>query len=151
MQGQFSRSRRRKNSWKLPTAAKVNTPDELFDTISYGVWHRNAEWILSNTVEPTADPCEWKAVGEGLDYNPHRVSDGKITARAEDDRYLKELKIYLPTGEDSYALSEILTPAYDPDVHEASLSAAWPEGAEYVYVRAEDYAGNVTVYRQYGN
>jgi hypothetical protein len=79
------------------------------------------------------------------------VSDGKITARAEDDRYLKELKIYLPTGEDSYALSEILTPAYDPDVHEASLSAAWPEGAEYVYVRAEDYAGNVTVYRQYGN
>lgn len=79
------------------------------------------------------------------------VSGGKITARAEDNGYLKELRIYLPTGEDAYALNEILTPAYDPDVHTASLSAAWPKGAEYVYIRAEDYAGNVTVYRQYGN
>ena len=73
-------------------------------------------------------------------------ADG-ITAQGEDDGYLKELKIYLPEGEDAYALHETLAPA--PDTHSASLTASWPEGAEYVYIRAEDYAGNVTVIRQY--
>lgn len=66
------------NGWKLPTRAVANAPEDFFDTISYGVWHKHAEWILKNTVEPTTDPCEWREVGEGMDYNPHRVSDGQL-------------------------------------------------------------------------
>ena len=61
----------------------------------------------------------------------------------------KDLRLYLPTGEDTYAVNEILTPAYDPDVHTAEIRAELPENIEYVYVRAEDFAGNVTVYRHY--
>ena len=47
------------------------------------------------------------------------------------------------------AVNEIRTPVYDPDVHTAELTAEIPADAEYVYVRAEDYAGNVTVVRHY--
>ena len=75
--------------------------------------------------------------------------DGILSAAVSDNGYLKELRIYLPTGEDTYAVNEILTPAYDPDVHTAEIRAELPENIEYVYVRAEDFAGNVTVYRHY--
>ena len=77
------------------------------------------------------------------------VEDGVLHAHASDDGYLKQLRIYLPTGEDAYAVNEIHTPAYDPAVHTAEIRAEIPQDAEYVYVRAEDYAGNVTVIRHY--
>ena len=77
--------------------------------------------------------------------------DGVLYAAVSDNGYLREVRIYLPTGSDSYAVNEILTPDYDKNVHTAEITAEIPAEAEYVYVRAEDYAGNVTVYRQYGN
>ena len=77
------------------------------------------------------------------------VEDGVLHAHASDDGYLKQLRIYLPTGEDAYAVNEIHTPAYDPAVHTAEIRAEIPQDVEYVYVRAEDYAGNVTVIRHY--
>jgi hypothetical protein len=67
-----------KNEWRLPTRPDIATPEDFFDTIAHGVWHKHAEWILNTDVEPTAEPCEWKCVGEGIDYNPHRMADGRI-------------------------------------------------------------------------
>lgn len=78
-----------------------------------------------------------------------KEKDGVLTAAVSDNGYLRQLRIYLPTGADSYAVNEILTPAYDKNVHTAELRAELPQDAEYVYVRAEDYAGNVTVVRHY--
>ena len=75
--------------------------------------------------------------------------DGILRVTVADNSYLRELRIYLPTGEDAYAVNEIQTPAYDPAVHTAEIRAEIPQDAEYVYVRAEDYAGNVTVIRHY--
>lgn len=77
------------------------------------------------------------------------MEDGSLHATATDEGYIKQLRIYLPTGEDAYAVNEIQTPVYDPDVHTTELTAEIPADAEYVYVRAEDYAGNVTVVRHY--
>ena len=77
------------------------------------------------------------------------VEGDEIRAEAEDNGYLKQLRIYLPTGEDAYSVNEIVNPAYERDVHTAALTAEIPTDAEYVYVRAEDYAGNVTVIRHY--
>jgi hypothetical protein len=91
--------------------------------------------MVMDTVKPRITACT--------------VRDGILSAAMSDNGYLKELRIYLPTGEDSYAVNEILTPAYDPDVHTAEIRAELPENIEYVYVRAEDFAGNVTVYRHY--
>ena len=78
-----------------------------------------------------------------------REEDGVLYAEIADNGYLRELRIYLPTGMDDYAVNEILCPAYDKDVHTAEIQAEIPAEAEYVYVRAEDYAGNVTVVRHY--
>ena len=75
--------------------------------------------------------------------------DGVLYAAVSDNGYLREVRIYLPTGSDSYAVNEILTPDYDKNVHTAEIAAELPTDAEYVYVRAEDYAGNVTVVRHY--
>ena len=75
--------------------------------------------------------------------------EGILRAAAADNGYLRELRIYLPTGKDSYSVNEILIPDYDKTVHTAEITAEIPDGAEYVYVRAEDYAGNVTVIRHY--
>jgi hypothetical protein len=75
--------------------------------------------------------------------------DGVLYAAVSDNGYLREVRIYLPTGSDSYAVNEILTPDYDKNVHTAEIAAELPTYAEYVYVRAEDYAGNVTVVRHY--
>ena len=66
------------NKWELPSKPELADPDDFFDTIAYGVWHKHAEWILNTDVTPTTEPDEWKAVGEGIDYNPHRVADGMI-------------------------------------------------------------------------
>lgn len=67
-----------KNKWCLPDRPELASPDDFFDTIAYGVWHKHAEWILHTEVPPSAEPCAWKCVGEGIDYNPHRMADGKI-------------------------------------------------------------------------
>ena len=75
--------------------------------------------------------------------------DGILRVTVADNSYLRELRIYLPTGEDAYAVNEIMKPDYDKNVHTAEITAEIPAEAEYVYVRAEDYAGNVTVVRHY--
>ncbi len=66
------------NEWRLPSRPTLEKPEDFFDTIAYGVWHKHAEWILKTEIAPSAEPCEWKQVASGLLYNPHRVGDGQI-------------------------------------------------------------------------
>lgn len=70
--------------------------------------------------------------------------DGILHAAFTDNHALRELRIYLP-GEDG---EPILNESVHPEMPEAGeIAAALPEQAEYVYVSAEDYAGNKTVLR----
>lgn len=70
-----------------------------------------------------------------------------LTAAASDGGALTSLCIYLPDpekpGENLY---ETAVTGTDGTL---TLTAAFPEGAKYLYVRAEDAAGNVTVTRCY--
>ena len=80
---------------------------------------------------------------------------GKITAEATDGHMLYSFKIYLKnpaynaddpwSGEEYLVSEEILGPA-----DTLSLTAAFGD-AEYLYVRAEDFAGNVTIVRAYAD
>jgi len=73
------------------------------------------------------------------------AENGVLHAAFTDNHALRELRIYLP-GEkkDEYVLNESVRPRI-PEAGE--ISAALPENAEYVYVSAEDYAGNRTILR----
>lgn len=79
------------------------------------------------------------------------VTDGVLRARFTDNAYLAEVRVYVPDPEKDgeFILDVTETVAYEADVHEASIEAALPEGLSYVYVSAEDHAGNLTVIRQY--
>lgn len=115
------------NEWQLPTHPDLATPEDFFDTIANGVWHKHAEWILHTDVTPTAEPCEWKDVGEGIIYNPHRVSDGQIGQSLIDlvRRFAKRMAVevlsatgYLMTffeKEDGTVL-HMLAAEYDTDI-----------------------------------
>ena len=68
-----------KNEWRLETCPKIDDPMDFFDSIAYGVWHKSAEWIVKTTVPESSEECSWREVYSGIFYNPHRISDGKIT------------------------------------------------------------------------
>ncbi|MBQ4042614.1 MAG: S8 family serine peptidase [Clostridia bacterium] len=70
--------------------------------------------------------------------------DGVLRAAFTDNHALKELRIYLPGEDGEFVLDERISPKL-PEAGE--ISAALPEGAEYVYVSAEDYAGNKNILR----
>ena len=63
------------NEWHLPQKPILASPEDFFDTIAYGVWHKHAEWILKTEIEQSRETCEWRQVGEGIWYNPHRMAD----------------------------------------------------------------------------
>ena len=67
------------NSWNLPLAPQLDSPEDFFDTIAYGVWHKHAPWKLEATLPPCTEPNVWKEVAPGIFYNPHRVFDGEIS------------------------------------------------------------------------
>ncbi len=67
-----------KNEWKLISKPDIEKSEDFFDTIAYGVWHRHAEWILNTKLAESSEKCEWNEVADGIFYNPHRISDGKI-------------------------------------------------------------------------
>ena len=69
------------NSWELPMAPELNSPEEFFDTIANGVYHKHAPWKLEATLPPCKEPNVWKEVSPGIFYNPHRVFDGEISGQ----------------------------------------------------------------------
>ena len=82
-------------------------------------------------------------------------TDGTLRADFHDNHYLKELRIYLPGENGEMRLDERLSVPHTEDgkdtrdPHAAAISAALPKDAEYVYVSAEDYAGNTHIVRYY--
>ena len=67
------------SQWSLPTKPQIDSPDKFFSTIANGVWHKSADWITQTVLEESCEPNEWRCVGEGIYYNPHRIINGKIT------------------------------------------------------------------------
>lgn len=67
------------NRWVLPTRAPVDDPNAFFSTIANGVWHKNPDWMTQTRLPESDEPNEWRTVADGLYYNPHRISDGKIS------------------------------------------------------------------------
>jgi len=97
--------------------------------------------VIVDTTAPVLRECE--------------VEDGVVYVSAEDGHFIKELRVYTPASPDGDeapgALNESVRPDYDGTTHTAAMTAEVPRDctAEYVYVSAEDYAGNITVVRLY--
>ena len=116
-----------KNKWELPTSPAIDTPIDFFDTIAHGVSHKYADWITQTVLPESSEASEWKQVGEGIFYTPHRISDGKISEGflALCRRYGKQLPVeitfskgYLTTMfEDSEGITvHFLAEDYDTDI-----------------------------------
>lgn len=67
------------HSWKLP-ASPDTAPADFFSTIRNGVWMQLPKWMLETKLPESADPQIWQEPATGIYYNPHRLSDGKLTA-----------------------------------------------------------------------
>lgn len=67
------------NGWKLPTRPVLADPADFFDGVANGVWHKYADWVSQTQIAPVDEPCVWREVENGLLFNPHRMSEGKIT------------------------------------------------------------------------
>ena len=116
-----------KNKWELPTSPAIDTPIDFFDTIAHGVSHKYADWITQTVLPESSEASEWKQVGEGIFYTPHRISDGKISEGflALCRNYGKQLPVeitfskgYLTTMfEDSEGITvHFLAEDYDTDI-----------------------------------
>ena len=80
------------------------------------------------------------------------IADGVLTASFTDNHYIRSVSVFAPDpdgGDGEYLFYESVEPEYEEGVHTAEIEAEIGEGLQYVYVRAEDYAGNVTWIRQY--
>lgn len=67
------------SKWVLPTKPHIEEPNDFFSTIANGVWHKSAEWITKTSLEESSEPNQWTEVADRVYYNPHRISDGKIS------------------------------------------------------------------------
>ena len=67
------------SEWVLPTKPQIDNPKDFFSTIANGVWHKNAEWITNTVLPESSEPNVWQEISRGIYYNPHRISDGKIS------------------------------------------------------------------------
>ena len=115
-----------KNGWKLISRPDIEKPEDFFDTIAYGVWHKHAEWILNTDVTPCSDACEWKNVAEGIFYNPCRVGEGAEGGMVElCEKYSKKFPVrivesngYLITvfKSDKGIIVHMLAEDYDTDI-----------------------------------
>lgn len=115
------------NEWKLPTSPDIKAPMDFFDTTAHGVSHKYADWITVTELPVSSEACEWKQVGEGIFYNPHRIGDGEVGEGflALCRRYGKQLPVevtyskgYLTTMfEDDEGLTvHFLAEDYDTDI-----------------------------------
>ena len=68
------------SKWVLPTSPQIDAPEKFFSTIANGVWHKSPDWMTETRLAESEEPDEWRAVANGIYYNPHRVSDKKIRA-----------------------------------------------------------------------
>lgn len=66
------------NSWKIPAKPDIESADDFFDTIEYGVWHHDAKWVSEMELEDTDDSYEWISPIDGLLYQPHRIHEGNV-------------------------------------------------------------------------
>ena len=66
------------NSWKIPAKPDIESADDFFDTIEYGVWHHDAKWVSEMELEDTDDSYEWISPTDGLLYQPHRIHEGNV-------------------------------------------------------------------------
>lgn len=64
-----------KNSWKLPTHPELQDPMDYFCGIRDGVWVTPAKWMVNVSLPQCQDADKWEAVGDGILYNPHRISE----------------------------------------------------------------------------
>ena len=82
-----------------------------------------------------------------------KMADGVLTAHFTDEHALHSLRIYLPhpeAEEDAEHLVDVtLTLPAGETARAADISAAIPANVEYVYISAEDHAGNRTLLRYY--
>jgi hypothetical protein len=67
------------SKWVLPTKPHIEEPNDFFSTIANGVWHKSADWITKTSLEESSEPNQWTEVADRVYYNPHRISDGKIS------------------------------------------------------------------------
>ncbi len=115
------------NNWVLPTKPQIDDPNKFFSTIANGVWHKNAEWITHTTLEESSEPNEWRKVGQGIYYNPHRISDKKITDSflALVNKFMKKLPVKVVASEgyitttfenEDYYVMHFLAADYDTDI-----------------------------------
>ena len=133
-----------------------------YDTI--GVWDGsdgiNNHYILPDglyTVRLTA--YRYSGDGQSMEF-PMRIDtvhptietffeDGVLYAEATDDFAMRALRLYYPGEDESYPVWGGDMAAGDEPTPSLTGAAEVPEGIPYVYVYAEDQAGNVSVIRCY--
>ena len=115
------------SKWVLPTKPHIEEPNDFFSTIANGVWHKSADWITKTSLEESSEPNQWTEVADRVYYNPHRISDGKIsdTLLGIVSKFAKKMPIELVSAdgymvtvfesEDSYIM-HFLASDYDTDI-----------------------------------
>lgn len=114
----------------------------------------DGEYTVRLTLYSYADTMEIWEFPMRLDTKaPTLVSvvdeNGVLTAEFTDDHALRELLIYLPDPDEDgeHVIYESVTP--EGGANTAAVSAEIPAGTVYVYISAEDFAGNRTLLRYY--
>lgn len=82
------------------------------------------------------------------------AEDGALSVTAEDDGAIRSIRVYLPDGDDAYLADETFAFSHTSagSAHTEQIRVTLPESvvaSEYIYIRVEDQAGNVTVVRHY--
>ena len=119
-------------------------------------------YTVEMTASSFADGLDVFSFPVYLDTEAPRITraetvEGILCTAAEDGHFLYSLTVYLPNPDynakdpdsEKYIFCEKLRPAYDGVTHTAALAVRIPDDAPYVYIRAEDYAGNYSILRYY--
>ena len=115
------------SKWTLPAKPQIDDPNKFFSTIDNGVWHKSADWITKTELEESCEPDQWTEVADRVYYNPHRISDGKISGSLLKlvARFAKKIPIEIVSSEgymvtvfeskDAYTV-HFLASEYDTDI-----------------------------------
>ncbi len=89
------------SDYDLPTCPDIDAPKDFFSTIANGVWHTQAKWITDTVIQSSNEPNRWREIGEGIFFNPHRVSEGNISDEILEicKKYAKHLPIVVEEAE----------------------------------------------------
>ena len=77
------------HDYKLPSAPTLSSPTDFFSYIVGGVKHVSADWTRNDEIPASNAPNVWQTPRAGLEYHPHRMSDGTVT-----DHILKACRQY---------------------------------------------------------